>query len=117
MTRHHFEPTHVILSTGDYRYPIDANAVDIDAEMDAFARDLRLWFCDLQPGRYRVFFDVDLEGDDRRRLEGRDVAAPLPTADANDIRDALLELIDYIPAVGVCMFVMARAQPKAKSMA
>ena len=41
VTLHRFEPTHVTLATGDYRYPIGANAFDIDAAMGAFAHDLK----------------------------------------------------------------------------
>eukprot|EP00966_Prymnesium_polylepis_P139847 3230886-Prymnesium_polylepis.1 len=100
-TRHHFDPTSVTLATGDYRYPIEAEDADIDAAMGAFARDLRRWFRDLQPGRYRAFFDLEFSYDDGpsgvRRIGGdavNPVYAPMRPGHENEIRDLLLDLLD-----------------------
>ena len=99
VTLHHFEPTQVTLATGDYHYPIEAEDADIDAAMGEFAHNLRRWFRDLQPGRYRAYFDLEFSSDDNgpsgvRRIGGdhvNPVFAPMRQGHANEIRDLLLD--------------------------
>ena len=112
-TLHDFEPTHVTLATGDYLYTF-IPAGDTEAAMQEFVNDLRRWYSGLQAGRYHAFFDVCYESGDRRRIEGREVSAPMRNNVANNIGDELLDMIgEYINAVdspldGIRMFVMSK---------